>query len=107
MPSVPLFSGAHLYSAHAAFGGYKQSGIGCETHKMMLDHYRLSKNMLVCLVKLSVARCLASSRVAHSDDSENMASQGTLCAEERSELGHLPVAKRSVASAELRSAAAV
>ena len=33
--------------AHAAFGGYKQSGIGRETHKMMLDHYQQTKNMLV------------------------------------------------------------
>ena len=31
----------------AAFGGYKQSGIGRETHKMMLDHYQQTKNMLV------------------------------------------------------------
>ena len=37
----------HAYPAHAAFGGYKQSGIGRETHKMMLDHYRQTKNMLV------------------------------------------------------------
>jgi len=37
----------HDYSAHAAFGGYKQSGIGRETHKMMLDHYQQTKNMLV------------------------------------------------------------
>jgi aldehyde dehydrogenase len=37
----------HLYPAHAAFGGYKQSGIGRETHKMMLDHYQLTKNLLV------------------------------------------------------------
>ncbi|MBD1373222.1 aldehyde dehydrogenase [Hazenella sp. IB182357] len=37
----------HLYPAHAAFGGYKQSGIGRETHKMMLDHYRQTKNMLI------------------------------------------------------------
>mgnify|MGYP000918692139 CR=1 FL=1 len=37
----------HNYGAHAAFGGYKQSGIGRETHKMMLDHYRQTKNMLV------------------------------------------------------------
>ena len=37
----------HLYPAHAAFGGYKQSGIGRETHKMMLDHYQQTKNMLV------------------------------------------------------------
>jgi aldehyde dehydrogenase len=37
----------HLYPAHAAFGGYKQSGIGRESHKMMLDHYQQTKNMLV------------------------------------------------------------
>jgi aldehyde dehydrogenase len=37
----------HLYPAHAAFGGYKQSGIGRETHRMMLDHYQQTKNMLV------------------------------------------------------------
>jgi len=37
----------HLYPAHAAFGGYKQSGIGRENHKMMLDHYQNTKNMLV------------------------------------------------------------
>lgn len=37
----------HLYPAHAAFGGYKQSGIGRETHKMMLEHYQQTKNMLV------------------------------------------------------------
>jgi aldehyde dehydrogenase len=37
----------HAYPAHAAFGGYKQSGFGRETHKMMLDHYQQTKNMLV------------------------------------------------------------
>jgi aldehyde dehydrogenase len=37
----------HLYPAHAAFGGYKQSGIGRENHKMMLDHYQRTKNLLV------------------------------------------------------------
>jgi len=37
----------HVYPAHAAFGGYKMSGIGRETHKMMLDHYQQTKNMLV------------------------------------------------------------
>jgi aldehyde dehydrogenase len=37
----------HLYPAHAAFGGYKQSGIGRENHKIMLDHYQQTKNMLV------------------------------------------------------------
>ena len=37
----------HAYPAHAAFGGYKQSGIGRENHKAMLDHYQQTKNMLV------------------------------------------------------------
>lgn len=37
----------HLYPAHAAFGGYKQSGIGRENHKMMLSHYQQTKNLLV------------------------------------------------------------
>ncbi len=37
----------HLYPAHAAFGGYKQSGIGRENHKMMLNHYQQTKNLLV------------------------------------------------------------
>jgi aldehyde dehydrogenase len=37
----------HVYPAHAAFGGYKQSGIGRETHKMMLEHYQQTKNMLI------------------------------------------------------------
>ncbi|MFJ7065808.1 aldehyde dehydrogenase family protein [Streptomyces sp. NPDC101115] len=36
----------HAYPAHAAFGGYKQSGVGRETHKMMLDHYQQTKNIL-------------------------------------------------------------
>ena len=36
----------HAYPAHAAFGGYKQSGIGRENHKMMLDHYQNTKNIL-------------------------------------------------------------
>ena len=36
----------HAYPAHAAFGGYKQSGIGRETHRMMLDHYQQTKNIL-------------------------------------------------------------
>jgi aldehyde dehydrogenase len=35
------------YPAHAAFGGYKASGIGRENHKMMLDHYQQTKNVLV------------------------------------------------------------
>jgi aldehyde dehydrogenase len=37
----------HLYPAHAAFGGYKQSGVGRETHLMMLNHYQQTKNQLV------------------------------------------------------------
>ncbi|UUY46557.1 aldehyde dehydrogenase [Streptomyces yangpuensis] len=37
----------HAYPAHSAFGGYKQSGIGRETHKMMLEHYQQTKNVLV------------------------------------------------------------
>jgi aldehyde dehydrogenase len=37
----------HLYPAHAAFGGYKGSGIGRENHAMMLDHYQQTKNLLV------------------------------------------------------------
>jgi aldehyde dehydrogenase len=37
----------HAYPAHAAFGGYKQSGFGRETHKMILDHYQQTKNLLV------------------------------------------------------------
>ncbi len=37
----------HAYPAHAAFGGYKKSGIGRETHKLALDHYQNTKNLLV------------------------------------------------------------
>jgi aldehyde dehydrogenase len=37
----------HAYPAHAAFGGYKQSGFGRETHRMMLEHYQQTKNLLV------------------------------------------------------------
>jgi aldehyde dehydrogenase len=37
----------HLYPAHAAFGGYKQSGFGRENHRMMLEHYQQTKNLLV------------------------------------------------------------
>lgn len=37
----------HLYPAHAAFGGYKESGIGRENHKSMLNHYQQTKNLLV------------------------------------------------------------
>ena len=42
----------HAYPAHAAFGGYKQSGIGRETHKMMLNHYRQVKNLHVSYLSL-------------------------------------------------------
>jgi len=41
----------HLYPAHASFGGYKKSGFGRETHKMMLDHYRHTKNVLMSFDK--------------------------------------------------------
>ncbi len=41
----------HLYPAHASFGGYKQSGIGRETHAMVLDHYRNTKNVLISYSK--------------------------------------------------------
>ncbi|MEH6650810.1 MAG: aldehyde dehydrogenase family protein [Motiliproteus sp.] len=37
----------HHYPAHAAFGGYKKSGVGRETHKMMMDHYQQTKNLLI------------------------------------------------------------
>jgi aldehyde dehydrogenase len=37
----------HAYPAHASFGGYKKSGFGRETHKMMLNHYRHTKNVLI------------------------------------------------------------
>jgi aldehyde dehydrogenase len=37
----------HIYPAHAAFGGYKKSGVGRENHRMMLDHYQQTKNLLV------------------------------------------------------------
>ncbi|MAX50958.1 MAG: aldehyde dehydrogenase [Methylophaga sp.] len=37
----------HMYPAHAAFGGYKKSGVGRETHKMVLEHYQQTKNLLV------------------------------------------------------------
>ena len=37
----------HAYPAHAAFGGYKESGVGRENHKMMLNHYQQTKNLLV------------------------------------------------------------
>lgn len=37
----------HAYPAHAPFGGYKKSGFGRENHKMMLEHYRQTKNMLI------------------------------------------------------------
>ena len=41
----------HAYPAHAPFGGYKKSGFGRETHKMMLNHYRQTKNMLISYQK--------------------------------------------------------
>lgn len=41
----------HAYPAHASFGGYKKSGIGRETHKMMLNHYRHTKNILISYSK--------------------------------------------------------
>ena len=41
----------HLYPAHASFGGYKKSGIGRESHKMMLEHYRHTKNVLISFDK--------------------------------------------------------
>lgn len=41
----------HAYPAHAPFGGYKKSGFGRENHKMMLDHYRQTKNMLISYSK--------------------------------------------------------
>jgi len=41
----------HAYPAHAPFGGYKQSGFGRETHKMMLNNYRQTKNMLISMDK--------------------------------------------------------
>ncbi len=44
----------HLYPAHAAFGGYKQSGIGRETHHMMLDHYQQVKNVIMSQRKSAV-----------------------------------------------------
>ncbi|MBT2785019.1 MULTISPECIES: aldehyde dehydrogenase family protein [unclassified Halomonas] len=37
----------HQYPAHAAFGGYKKSGVGRETHKVALEHYQQTKNLLV------------------------------------------------------------
>lgn len=37
----------HVYPAHAAFGGYKASGFGRENHRMMLEHYQQTKNLLV------------------------------------------------------------
>jgi aldehyde dehydrogenase len=37
----------HAYPAHAAFGGYKKSGVGRETHKVALQHYQQTKNLLV------------------------------------------------------------
>lgn len=36
-----------MYPAHAAFGGYKHSGYGRETHKMIMEHCQQAKNLLV------------------------------------------------------------
>ena len=52
----------HAYPAHAAFGGYKGSGIGRENHLMMLDHYQQTKNLLVVVLArtpglLLIGRC--------------------------------------------------
>ncbi len=44
----------HAYPAHAPFGGYKKSGFGRETHKMMLNHYRQTKNMLISYSKVKL-----------------------------------------------------
>ncbi len=44
----------HAYPAHAPFGGYKKLGFGRENHKMMLNHYRQTKNMLVSYDKKSL-----------------------------------------------------
>ncbi|MCH8556791.1 MAG: aldehyde dehydrogenase [Balneolia bacterium] len=44
----------HLYPAHAAFGGYKKSGFGRENHKMMLSHYRQTKNLLISYNKTAL-----------------------------------------------------
>ena len=41
----------HAYPSHAPFGGYKKSGFGRETHLMMLNHYRQTKNMLISYSK--------------------------------------------------------
>ena len=41
----------HDYPSHASFGGYKKSGIGRETHKMMLNHYRHTKNVITSYSK--------------------------------------------------------
>ena len=48
----------HAYPAHAAFGGYKHSGVGRENHKMMLDHYQQTKNLLVRAYSPKAARLL-------------------------------------------------
>ena len=39
----------HLYPAHAAFGGYKKSGVGRETHKVALEHYQQTKNVILSI----------------------------------------------------------
>jgi aldehyde dehydrogenase len=52
----------HAYPAHATFGGYKESGIGRETHKMMLDHYQQTKNLLVSLRRAEAGLLLKPNR---------------------------------------------
>ena len=47
MPVLHGRRAVRVLEAHAAFGGYKESGIGRETHKAMLDHYQQTKNLLV------------------------------------------------------------
>ena len=68
----------HAYPAHAAFGGYKQSGIGRETHKMMLDHYQQTKNLLVSYSRRSSAssdrlpRCCGSGLEPYRDQGDHV-----------------------------------
>ncbi|HEX8638824.1 MAG TPA: aldehyde dehydrogenase family protein [Pyrinomonadaceae bacterium] len=52
----------HNYPAHAPFGSYKKSGFGRENHKMMLDHYRNNKNMLISYDKKAVGFLKAKKR---------------------------------------------
>ena len=58
----------HPYPAHAAFGGYKQSGIGRENHKMMLDHYQQTKNLLVSYSPKALGLLLGRSAVPRRRD---------------------------------------